>query len=82
MLEEQQMNWLHEIEVVLFDLDGTLYQDGTFINDIWNCCLKREITQQVWKKCWKKWIVYSKAAHKQYRRLVPSKHGHVVTGNA
>lgn len=24
------MDWLHEIEVVLFDLDGTLYQDGTF----------------------------------------------------
>jgi FMN phosphatase YigB (HAD superfamily) len=30
MLEEQHMDWLHEIEVVLFDLDGTLYQDGTF----------------------------------------------------
>ncbi|MBA2942562.1 HAD family hydrolase [Paenibacillus sp. CGMCC 1.16610] len=24
------MDWLHEIEVILFDLDGTLYQDGTF----------------------------------------------------
>ncbi|MBP1964186.1 HAD family hydrolase [Paenibacillus aceris] len=24
------MDWLHKIEVVLFDLDGTLYQDGTF----------------------------------------------------
>ncbi|SFK96512.1 FMN phosphatase YigB, HAD superfamily [Paenibacillus sp. 1_12] len=24
------MNWLHNVEVVLFDLDGTLYQDGTF----------------------------------------------------
>ncbi|WP_171686589.1 HAD family hydrolase [Paenibacillus planticolens] len=24
------MDWLHEIEVVLFDLDGTLYQDGKF----------------------------------------------------